>query len=45
MKYINALLLSILCAAPIWAAESLIIAPDATLQKLAGDFAFTEGPA
>jgi gluconolactonase len=45
MKYFNALLLSILCAAPIWAAESLIIAPDATLQKLAGDFAFTEGPA
>jgi len=27
------------------AAESKIIAPGATLQKLAGDFAFTEGPA
>jgi gluconolactonase len=45
MKYFALLLLSILCAAPIRAAESLIIAPDATLQKLAGDFAFTEGPA
>jgi len=29
----------------IMAAESKIIAPGATLQKLAGDFAFTEGPA
>ncbi len=45
MKYFNLILLSMLCTAPIWAAESLIIAPDATLQKLAGDFAFTEGPA
>ena len=45
MKYFNAFLLSILCATPNWAAESLIIAPGATLQKLAGGFAFTEGPA
>jgi gluconolactonase len=45
MKYFTLLLLSILCAAHVCAAESKIIAPDATLQKLAGDFAFTEGPA
>jgi gluconolactonase len=45
MKYFILLLLSIFCAAHAHAAESQIIAPDATLQKLAGDFAFTEGPA
>jgi gluconolactonase len=45
MKYFTLLLLSILCAAHVRAAESKIIAPDATLQKLASDFAFTEGPA
>jgi gluconolactonase len=45
MKYIIQLFLSIACAAQILAAESKIIAPGATLQKLAGDFAFTEGPA
>jgi gluconolactonase len=45
MKYFALLLLSILCAAHVRAAESQTIAPDATLQKLAGDFAFTEGPA
>ncbi len=37
--------LSLLAAAQLSAAESKIIAPGATLQKLAGDFAFTEGPA
>ena len=45
MKYIILLFLGIVCAAPVLAAESKIIAPDATLQKLAGDFVFTEGPA
>ena len=45
MKYFIRLLLSIVCAAHLLAAESKIIAPGATLQKLAGDFAFTEGPA
>jgi gluconolactonase len=34
-----------LCAVHVLAADSGIIAPGATLQKLAGDFAFTEGPA
>src|SRR6266487_6357010 len=34
-----------LLAAPTLAAESNLIAPGATLQKLAGDFVFTEGPA
>jgi gluconolactonase len=45
MKYLIQLFLSIVCAAHMLAAESKIIAPGATLQKLAGDFAFTEGPA
>ena len=45
MKYIIQVLLSIVCAAHLLAAESSIIAPGATLQKLAGDFVFTEGPA
>lgn len=35
----------IVCCASLLAAESKIIAPGATLQKLAGDFSFTEGPA
>ena len=34
-----------LCAPSLLAAESKIIAPGATLNKLAGDFSFTEGPA
>ncbi len=38
-------LLGAVCAARALAAESNIIAPGATLQKLADDFAFTEGPA
>jgi len=38
-------LLVIMAAIHMNAADSKIIAPDATLQKLAGDFAFTEGPA
>ena len=33
------------CATSLLAADTNIIAPGATLQKLAGDFAFTEGPA
>jgi gluconolactonase len=45
MKYFIQLLLGILCAIHAPAAESQIIAPGATLKKLAGDFAFTEGPA
>ncbi len=45
MNCLIQLCLSIACAAPLLAAESKIIAPDATLQKLAGGFAFTEGPA
>ena len=45
MKYIIHVFLSIVCAAHVLAAESKIVAPGATLQKLAGDFVFTEGPA
>jgi gluconolactonase len=45
MKYFTQLSLSMLCATQLLAAESKIIAPGATLQKLAGHFAFTEGPA
>jgi gluconolactonase len=45
MKYIVHLFLSIVCAAHMLAAESKIIAPGATLQKLGGGFVFTEGPA
>ena len=45
MKFFIQLFLTIVCAAHVLAAESKIIAPGATLQKLAGDFAFTEGPA
>jgi gluconolactonase len=45
MKYFTRVSLFVLCAAQTMAAESNIIAPGAKLQKLAGDFAFTEGPA
>jgi gluconolactonase len=45
MKYAIHFLLGVVCAAHALAAQSTIIAPGATLQKLAGDFAFTEGPA
>jgi gluconolactonase len=45
MKTILVLLPPLLLTTQMLAAESKIIAPDATLQKLAGDFAFTEGPA
>ncbi|HEV2395026.1 MAG TPA: SMP-30/gluconolactonase/LRE family protein [Verrucomicrobiae bacterium] len=37
--------LILLCTTPLLAAESRIIAPGATLQKLADGFSFTEGPA
>ena len=45
MKYFSQLIVGIVCAAHALAAESQIIVPGATLQKLAGGFAFTEGPA
>jgi gluconolactonase len=45
MKHFILFFLGILCATPALAAESKIIAPGATLKKLAGDFIFTEGPA
>ena len=45
MKYFIQLFLGVVCAAQVLAAESKIIAPGATVQKLAGDFVFTEGPA
>src|SRR4051812_43888843 len=38
-------LLSLSIASPMFASDSKIIAPGETLQKLAGDFSFTEGPA
>jgi len=37
--------LGLFCGLTMWAGESKIIAPQATLQKLAGGFEFTEGPA
>jgi gluconolactonase len=45
MKSIACLVFSALCAAPLIAAESKIIASGATVEKLAHDFVFTEGPA
>ena len=45
MKHFIQLFLGLACVAQAIAAESKIITPGATLQKLAGDFAFTEGPA
>ncbi|HWX20310.1 MAG TPA: SMP-30/gluconolactonase/LRE family protein [Candidatus Binatia bacterium] len=45
MKYSISLLLLTLSSAAVPAAESKVIASGATLQKLAGGFAFTEGPA
>ena len=45
MKYFILFVVGVACAAHVLAAESGIIAPGATVQKLAGDFAFTEGPA
>ena len=45
MKYVIPLFFSIVFTAPVSAAESKLIAPGATLQKLVGEFAFTEGPA
>jgi len=45
MKYFIQLFLGMVCVAQVLAAESKIIAPGATVQKLAGDFSFTEGPA
>jgi gluconolactonase len=45
MKYFLLLSIGFICFTQALAADSKIIAPGATLQKLAGDFAFTEGPA
>ena len=45
MNYSTRLLLGLLCATQAMAAESKIIAPGATLQKLAGGLIFAEGPA
>jgi gluconolactonase len=45
MKLVIAAVVSLSYATCLSAAESKIIAPGATLQKLAGDFSFTEGPA
>jgi gluconolactonase len=45
MRHLGYACLSLLCCAHLPAAESKIIAPDATLQKLAGGLEFAEGPA
>jgi gluconolactonase len=45
MRTLLPFLLTILWNCQLQAAEGKIIAPGATLQKLAGDFSFTEGPA
>ena len=45
MKFLTPALLNLFGATCLLAAESKIIAPGASLQKLADDFSFTEGPA
>ena len=45
MRYTLPLLMPFFAAAQLSAGESQIIAPGASLQKLASDFSFTEGPA
>jgi len=45
MKAFFLVLTTLICASLVQAAESKIIAPGASLEKLAGDFSFTEGPA
>jgi len=45
MKFLTPALLNLFGATYLLAAESKIIAPGASLQKLADDFSFTEGPA
>jgi len=45
MKISVWLLMTLTFSTSLMAAESKIIAPGATLEKLAGDFSFTEGPA
>jgi len=45
MRYLIALFFATFWAVQLKAAESKIIAPGQTLQKLAGEFSFTEGPA
>lgn len=45
MKASLLVLPAVLCATLLPAAQSNIIAPGASLEKLAGDFSFTEGPA
>ncbi len=45
MKPTTLLLATLLGSAPLLAGESKVVAPGATLQKLAGGFEFTEGPA
>ncbi|HTG45563.1 MAG TPA: SMP-30/gluconolactonase/LRE family protein [Verrucomicrobiae bacterium] len=45
MKTISLVLISLLLATGLWAAESKIIVPGETPQKLSGEFEFTEGPA
>ncbi len=45
MKGFLSLLLALFAGLPVVAAESAIIAAGAELQKLAGEFSFTEGPA
>jgi gluconolactonase len=45
MRRSSILLLALLSCPQLPAADSTVIAPGATLQKLAGDFSFTEGPA
>lgn len=45
MKHFRAISLCLLFAPLLFAAESKIIAPGESVQKLSGDFIFTEGPA
>ena len=45
MRTLLPALFTILLSCQLWSAQPGIIAPRATLQKLSGDFSFTEGPA
>ena len=45
MTFLRLVFLGLVCGSSAGAGESRIIAPNATLEKLAGGFTFTEGPA
>jgi gluconolactonase len=42
---LSSLVVLLICATAVHSADSPVIAPGAKVEKLAGDFQFTEGPA